>query len=114
MRERIRHRFAAVHGCKGIGCRNSGVTAEGKGRLPADSECGGGDRPPTRINTRRNRNHRPTERERERERERGGGREGGRERESERERRTTCPGDERRERERSDEKRAVSRGGVGE
>lgn len=80
-------RFAVVHGCKGIGCRNSGVTAEGKGRLPADSECGGGDRPPTRINTRRNRNHRPTERDGENERER------------ERERRTMCPGDERRERE---------------
>jgi len=36
-----------------------------------------------------------------------------RKRQRERERRTTCPGDERREKERSDEKRAVSRGGAG-
>jgi len=72
---------------------------EGKGRLPADSECGGGDRPPTRINTRRNRNHRPTERDGERERERETETERKREREEGKERRTTCPGDERRERE---------------
>ena len=34
---------------------------ERRGRLAVDAGCGcgGGDRPPTRINTRRNRNHRP-------------------------------------------------------
>lgn len=82
---------------------------EGKGRLPADSECGGGDRPPTRINTRRNRNHRPTERDGERKRERD------RRRQSERVRgveENDVPG-MKGEKERSDEKRAVSRGGAG-
>lgn len=91
---------------------------EGKGRLPADSECGGGDRPPTRINTRRNRNHRPTERDGERKREREMERDGDREKERVRggggkgrgERR--IPGTKG-EKERSDEKRAVSRGGAG-
>lgn len=60
-RRRLRQHTGAKELTAEIGTYN----IEGKGRLLADSERGGGDRPPTRINTRRNRNHRPNLRERE-------------------------------------------------